>query len=61
MRIKIEFEIKLDTDGIEYTKRDVHEFLRYAFRDTGSIPMSNPFVDAEEPEPIDFTFEWREL
>ena len=60
MKIKIEFEIKLE-DVEEYTEDQLEEFLRYTFGDNGCMSSKNPFYGQGSVEPIFGTFEWDEL
>lgn len=58
MKVKIEFEVELP--DVEHTEEQLEEYLRYHFRDNGSVSTKNPFEVASkrEPEPIFGTFEW---
>ena len=57
MRIKIEFEVEIN-EVDNYTYEQLEEYLRYSFKDNGSISIKNPFYEQGEPEPIFGTFEW---
>jgi len=58
MKIKIEFEVNLP--DVKHSQGELEEYLRYHFRDNGSMSCSNPFEVASdsEPEPIFGTFDW---
>jgi len=57
MRIKIEFEVELE-DVENHTEKELEEYLRYYFRDNGSLSTKNPFEKQGEPDPVFGTFEW---
>jgi len=57
MKIKIKFEVELE-DVENHTEEQLEEFLRYNFRDNGSMSTKNPFYEQGEPEPVFGTFEW---
>ena len=59
MKVKIEFEVELN--DVEHTEEELEEYLRYTFRDNGSMSGENPFYGEQEPEPIFGTFEWEYL
>ena len=59
MKVKIEFEVELDE--VEHTEEELEEYLRYTFRDNGSMSGINPFYGQQEPEPIFGTIEWEYL
>lgn len=58
MRIKIEFEVEIP-DNIEHTDNELEEFLRFEFRDNGSMSGDNPFKKLYI-EPVFGTFYWSE-
>ena len=57
IRVKVQFEVGLP--DVEHTQEQLEEFLRFHFRDNGSISLKNPFEKEmnREPEPIFGTFE----
>jgi hypothetical protein len=57
MRVKIEFEVELP--NIPHTEDELEDFLRYEFRDNGSLEGNNPFNKAQigGVDPIFGTFE----
>ncbi|ADX66988.1 Uncharacterised protein [Weeksella virosa] len=58
MKIKIEFEVELP--NVRHSQKQLEEYIRFHFRDNGSLSGSNPFEkeNKREPEPIFGTFEW---
>ena len=46
MKVKIEFEVELN--DIEHTEEELEEYLRYTFRDNGSMSTKNPFYEQGE-------------
>lgn len=57
MKVEITFEVEL-TD-LEHTKDQLEEFIRFEFRDNGSLSGDNPFNKrGQRCEPIFGTFEW---
>lgn len=56
MKVKIEFEVELP--NIPHTFDELEDFLRYEFRDNGSLEGENPFNKARtQVSPIFGTFE----
>jgi hypothetical protein len=54
MKIKIEFEVEIE--DVDYAEDELEEYLRYMFRDNGSMSTKNPFYEQGEPQPIFGTF-----
>jgi len=56
MKVKIEFEVELP--DVTHTFDELEDFLRYEFRDNGSLSGGNPFYKAKiYVAPIFGTFE----
>ena len=58
MRLKVEFEIDVP-NGVVFTDEQMDEWLRWAFRDIGTIQQNNPLEQAyPDPEPVPGTFDY---
>ena len=56
-RVQVKFEVELPETEREPTWKEVEEWLRFEFRDNGSMKIANP-LSSHEPEPVFGSFDW---